>query len=114
MQNYDIILKREGKMLKRYQVLLNDWLVDYIKTFAEKYDMSFSEIIRIMLCLQSGAWITSVYPDYKFKINLKEIEKQLRILNKKKTLEEDEHKLASKIYFEARKAIDFFYTQRKR
>ena len=101
-------------MLKRYQVLLNDWLVDYIKSFTERYDLSFSEIIRIMLCLQSGSWITSVYPNYKFKINLEEIEKQLRILNKKKTLEEDEHKLASKIYFEARKAIDFFSAQQKK
>jgi hypothetical protein len=101
-------------MLKRYQVLLNDWLVDYIKGFAERYDLSFSEIIRIMLCLQSGAWITSVYPNYKLKINLKEIEKELRTLDKKKTSQEDEHKLASTIYFEARKAIDFFLAQQEK
>ncbi len=37
-------------MLKRYQVLLPDWLEDYVKLLADKYDLSFSEIIRTIIC----------------------------------------------------------------
>ena len=37
-------------MLKRYQVLLPDWLEDNIKEIAEIFDLSFSEIIRLELC----------------------------------------------------------------
>jgi len=38
-------------VLKRYQVLLSDWLEDYIKFLSDKYDVSTSELIRIQLCI---------------------------------------------------------------
>ena len=40
-------------MLKRYQVLLDDWLADTIKALADKYVISFSELIKVILCLET-------------------------------------------------------------
>lgn len=38
-------------MLKRYQVLLPDWMEEYIKYLVDKYDLSFSEVIRGEICI---------------------------------------------------------------
>ena len=62
-------------MLKRYQVLLPDWLEDYIKHLVDKYDMSFSEVIRAEICYSILAGVASVYPDYKLGITAQEISK---------------------------------------
>ena len=44
-------------MLKRHQILLNDWLVEYIKNCSDRYDISFSEVIRLTLCVEMGLLI---------------------------------------------------------
>lgn len=94
-------------MLKRYQVLLNDWLADFIKSQAERYDVSFSEVIRLMLCGQIENLINAGYPKYKFGIPMKAIVKELRRGEQNNQLMETHHKLMSKIYFETRKAIEY-------
>lgn len=93
-------------MLKRQQVLLTDWLVDYIKFISEKYDVSFSEIIRITLCLQLGRLISLIFPKHKFDISEQEFIKILKRAEKRKRTEEEQHRLISRIYFEARKTIE--------
>jgi hypothetical protein len=102
---YDIS-KKGSKVLKRQQVLLTDWLVDYIKFLSEKYDVSFSEIIRITLCLRLGRIISSVFPKHKFAINEQEIIKILKRAGKRKRTEEEQYRLISRVYFEARKTIE--------
>ena len=101
-------------MLKRHQVLLNEWLTDYIRCFCERYDLSFSELIRIMLCLQIGSWVSQIYPKYKFKISLKEISNLLEAFDKTHDFEEKHHKMISRVYFETRKAAEFILTQLKK
>ena len=103
-------------MLKRYQIILNDWLADYIRNCAERYDMSFSEVIRLALCLCLGEQISRRFPNYKFGITEKEISKMR--LKTGKDLEghklEEVHKIISKTYFEARKAMEFALKQEKK
>jgi len=94
-------------MLKRHQVLLTDWLAEYIWYIAKKYDMSFSEVIRAMLSVQFLRMISDLSSDYKPNLTDKEIVKILRQLATHKTAEEEMHKLLSKLYFETRKAIEF-------
>ena len=36
-------------MLKRYQVLMSDWMEEYIKLVADKYGLSSSSVIRVHL-----------------------------------------------------------------
>ena len=103
-------------MLKRQQVLLNDWLSDYIKHSACKYDVSFSEVIRLTLCLEMGRNIAKLYPKYKFDITDKELKSML--LPTSGTIQKDDtekrHKFISKVYFEARKAIEFAMQQEEK
>jgi hypothetical protein len=99
-------------MLKRNQVLLNDWIVDHAKAIAKKYDISFSEVIRLLVCLQACIHIKMLYPEYNYKIKSSEIAAVISSTDKKGGLDpEDLHKLFSDIYFESRKAMEFWAAQ---
>ena len=94
-------------MLKRYQVLLPDWLEDYIKHAVEKYDMSFSEVIRGELCFAILMIVPHDYPEYKPGITAKEISDMSQKYSKGKMDKETALKIISKIFFEARKAAEY-------
>ncbi len=93
-------------MLKKYQVLIPDWLEDYIKYLAERYDLTFSEIIRAEICYAVLSHVTHFYPDFKPTITPNEILGMLRSSPGEDLEKEEMHKVLSKIYFEARKAIE--------
>lgn len=93
-------------MLKKYQVLIPEWLEEYIIFLAEKYDLSFSEIIRSEVCFSIICTVTHFFPDFKSSLKPQEI---LELAKEKLTngIEEEEmHRVMSKIYFEARKAVE--------
>ena len=98
-------------MLKRYQVLLNDWLAEHIKKVAERYDISFSETIRAALCYFYIGLIAKDYPKYKVKFEDVKKKATLKEGHYDKKAMEDFHKALSRIYFEARKAIEFFWNE---
>jgi len=101
-------------MLKRTQILLTDWLVEYVKYFCGRYDLSFSEIVRLIMCMEIGSWICTKYPKYRFGVTNQDIAKALLKAEKNKELVEKDHQLMSKIYFETRKAIEYFMKQEKK
>ena len=84
-------------MLKRHQILLDDWQVEYIKLVTETHDISFSD-----------------YPNYKAGIDLKSLKRIKDLSLYKKRSEEGFHKGLSNIYFEARKAVEFRLKQKKK
>jgi len=94
-------------MLKRYQIILEDWLNEYIRFLAEEYDFSYSEVIRIGLSLEFIDTIVRLYPNYRPDITKADIAKLLNRLVVDKISKEEAHRLLSKIYFEARKAIEY-------
>ena len=94
-------------MLKRYQVLLPDWLEDYIQYGANKHDLSFSEIIRLEICLSILLTTTCIYPEFKPGITPEEICSTEKNHNKSKVDINGTHRIISKIYFEARKAVEY-------
>lgn len=95
-------------MLKRYQVLLNDWLADFIRDMSDKHDISFSEAIRLGLCIYYGSMVSELYPDYKFDFSAKKIVGFMNKYMGTAKNEEEMHKTLSSIYFEARKAMEFY------
>ncbi len=104
-------------MLKRYQVMINDWLADAIKSVSEKYDISFSETIRIAMCIQFMQGISKTHPKYKSeKIDIDaEINELIKVRLKNETLNSEAlHKFFSDLYFETRKAIEFWEAQEKK
>ena len=101
-------------MLKRYQVLLPEWLGDYVEHLVDTYGLSFSEIIRSEICYSIPAGVASTYPDYKLGITTQEISK-LSKKNTKDTIDRDEmHRTISKMYFETRKAVEFRLAKEKK
>ena len=101
-------------MLKRYQVLLDDWLADFIKDRAEQHDASFSEVIRIALCIYYGGMISEFYPEYKFDFNSKKVASLLKKFSDSGMSDEVVHKMISDIYFETRKALEYFKEQQSK
>lgn len=94
-------------MQKRYQVLLPDWLEDYIKIGVETYGFSFSELIRLEVCLSILTQIPAIHPEYKPRVNFQDI---LGAINQVSTEGADKKKYSrfvSQIYFETRKAIEY-------
>ena len=94
-------------MLKRHQILLTDWLEDYIRFLSENYDVSFSEVIRGILSLQFIQMISILFPRYKSDLSSKEIARLLKKAVRKKEDQEELHRLISQIYFSAHKAIEY-------
>ena len=94
-------------MLKRYQVLLPDWLEDNIQYYVKKYGLSFSEGIRAELCSAIIATVQIQFPEYKPNITLEGIIDKLKKMQNRKINKEEINKILSKVYFEARKASDY-------
>jgi hypothetical protein len=94
-------------MLKRYQVLLPDWLEDYVKLLVDKYDLSFSEIIRIIMCNWILASVPLIYPELKLGIMPEDLIEMVKAEAHLDMESEDVHRTLSKIYFEARKAVEY-------
>ncbi len=101
-------------MLKRYQVLLPDWLEDYVKLLVNKYDLSFSEVIRTMICNWILTAMPNVYPELKLGIMPKDILEMVKAEANINMESEDIHRILSKIYFEARKAAEYRMAQEKK
>lgn len=94
-------------MLKRYQVLLPEWLEDYFKIGVETYGFSFSEIIRLQICMAILAQIPSLHPEYKPNVDLQEILQAIDKATAEKPDKQTYGRFVSKIYFETRKAIEY-------
>lgn len=101
-------------MLKRYQVLLEDWLGDHLHTISEKYDISFPEALRIVLCLQIPKLVSAAHSKHKVAISDKVFVNIIKKCACDKNFRERLHKTISDIYFEARKAIEFWEDEEKK
>jgi len=98
---------------KTYQVLLEDWLSDYIEFLSKRYDLSISSVIRTHICLAILSTIPLIYPEHKFVSLDNELRELAKMTAKKDTDEADIHKVISKVLFEARKAVEFRRSKNK-
>lgn len=101
-------------MLKRYQVLLPDWLEDYIKYLVDKYNLSFSEVIRTEICTSIIYKISKLYPNYKLGLMPEEILDMDKKDDQKNMERGEGHRMLSKIYFETRKATEHRFNEEKK
>ena len=93
-------------MYKRYQVLLPDWLEDYVKLVSKKYNLSFSEIIRLELCFSMLSTTMEFFKDHKPNISRKDIFEEVSKYSEGKIDKKEFNRTISKIYFETRKAVE--------
>jgi len=94
-------------MLKRCQVLLDDWQEEYIKDAAERYDLSFSEVVRIFLSQGFIQAVRQLNPEYKTGMTLKQFTKMATTRGRPSSPIEEQRKFIGEIYFEARKAVEY-------
>lgn len=98
-------------MLKRYQVLLPDWLEEHLEYLCSIYDLSFSEIIRGQICFSTLNAVLYLHPEYKAEIRPEEILKMFKEQDKNKLDRGEMHRILSRIYFETRKAVDYWQSK---
>jgi len=101
-------------MLKRYQVLLTDWLGEYAQFISQEYDISFSEAVRIIMCVGAIQSIKELYPRHKSNLSVKHIVRDVKKVAIEKLREDLMHQKLSQAYFEARKAIEFRMSEAKK
>lgn len=101
-------------MLIRYQVLLPDWLEEHVKYIADRFDLSFSEVIRGEICFATLVAIRLLHPEYKPDIKPDEIISLTKNYEKEEMKREDLHRHLSKLYFETRKAIEYWIEKDKK
>ena len=101
-------------MLKRHQVLLNDWLADFIKYRSKEYDLSFSENIRLALCLYFSTMLSIQDPSFKSEMTIDKMAELIKQHKDTPEAEEERHKAISKAYFESRKAIENYMQNEKK
>jgi hypothetical protein len=92
--------------MNKFQVLLPDWLEDYVEFLSEKYDLPISEIIRMQVSAAGLFMVAMLYPDFKTNLSLEimknipaEYEQEPDVAALKRKL--------SKLYHESRKAVEF-------
>lgn len=93
--------------MKTYQVQLPGWLEKYIKHRADIYDLSFSEIIRIQICFTILSFQNVLFPEYKADFSHKDVLQRIKNKGRDKDNREETLEFVSKVYFEARKALDY-------
>ncbi len=93
-------------MVEKFQVLLPEWLADYVHYLAGKYDMKISEVIRIQVSAAALFMAMRLHPEYEADIEINQIVTGMAehaTQNDKEKVE----RLASKLLFETRKAVEY-------
>ena len=97
----------------RYQVLLEKWLADYIEAITKKYDLSTSSIIRAHMCLAIVCLLPRLYPEYKSNSVEEEMVEFAKNVSKQEHEDMEVHHMLSDITYEARKAIEYWFSKQK-
>lgn len=101
-------------MSKKFQVVLPDWMEEYLEAVAARYDLTISELLRLELSLAFICFVNHYYPEYKGPSF-----GDLGIPSAKEAPPLDEldrermHKVLSRFYFEARKSSEYHMKKEK-
>jgi hypothetical protein len=99
---------RRSQMSKKFQVVLPDWMEEYLEALAARYDLTISELLRLELSLAFICFVNHFYPEYEgptfedLGVPTAKEAPTLENLDREKM-----HKVLSRFYFEARKASDY-------
>ena len=93
-------------MVEKFQVLLPEWLADYVHYLAEKYDMKISEVIRIQVSASALFMALQLHPEYTSDLEISQVVKGMAEHGRKNDKAKVE-RLVSKLLFETRKAIEY-------
>lgn len=92
--------------MNKFQVLLPDWLEDYVDFLSKKYGLPISEVIRMQMCAAGLFMAKILYPEYDTSFSLDAVKSIPTEFAKEQDQEVLKRKL-SKLYHESRKAVEF-------
>ena len=101
-------------MLKRHQVLLEDWQVEYVKNIAQSYAISLSEALRIIFSIGTISVVSTIHPEYKSGATKDKIKLAMKECASDKVPFDKKHSWVSALYFEGRKAAEYRITRLKK
>jgi hypothetical protein len=93
--------------LRRKQVMITGWLDDFIKMVSQKYDISYSEVLRLCTSYFFAITLAAVNPKrYKMSITPQKIALVLKQRETDKRGFEESRKLMADIYWETKKILE--------
>jgi len=93
-------------MKKKFQVVVPDWMEDYLNYLVDRYDLNISEVIRLEICFAILAMTEKLFPEHEMGITSEQIS-ELPTLDMDKIERDQLMRMLSKLYFEARKAAEY-------
>ena len=99
--------------MKSYQVLLPNWLERPIKKRVDQLEVSFSEVLRVQVCLAVLALQNTLYPEYKPGIKLEDFLRSIKMFLDGSHEKSEILQLYSDIYYETRKALEYRVKQER-
>lgn len=100
--------------MKSYQVLLPRWLERPIKKRVDQLEVSFSEVLRVQICLAVLAFQNALFPEYKPGVKLEDFLNSIKEFIHGKHKKNEILELYSDIYYETRKALEYREKQEKK
>lgn len=94
-------------MLKRYQVLIPEWMADYVREVSKTFGINFSEAVRAELCIAVVLSTQGLFPEFEMDSSFAKIFDVRSDSKRGKMDKEVMKKNLSKLCFEARKAVEF-------
>jgi hypothetical protein len=87
---------------------------DYVKHLVDKYDLSFSEVIRGQICIAILSTVSKLHPELKLDLSAEDVFKMVKKDIQEGMEREDQYRILSKIYHETRKAVDYRLKKEKK
>ncbi|UCE41423.1 MAG: hypothetical protein JSV17_00060 [Candidatus Aminicenantes bacterium] len=99
---------------KRYQVLLSNWMEDYLKFITDRYDLNFSSAIRVHMCLGILYIISNLEPDYKIDLKSEDLVAFSKNAGKGEMTEEMVTSCSRKSFLKPEKLLNTGFRKKKR
>ena len=98
--------------MKKAQVVIPDWLDEFMKLRVKDFGLTCSALIRLDICMAFLAYMAELYPEYKPGISNKKICTALEACKCGSLGEDEVEKMLSKIQFETRKGVEHIMSTR--
>ena len=93
-------------MVEKFQVLLPEWLADYVHYLADTYDMKISEVIRMQVSAAAMFMAARLHPEFETDFEIDQLINTMTAHARKHDKEKVE-RIVSKLLFETRKAVEY-------
>jgi len=92
-------------MLRRKQVLVSDWLDDFVNYVSKRYDISYSEVIRVSVAYMLTGILAGADSKYEMTVTWEDLAQVLQKSWENEGDLENTRKVISDVYWDAKKIL---------